>query len=589
MSDNTVPQGVTFGAPDTGAPAPTGATAPTPPTVPEGVTFGTAPATPPTPKNVVAPGDIDYSSYGSATKGAVSHLGTDLYNSTIGAAKGLWDTVATPPQDETEKSIHGVAGYGGLGIYRVLRSMGKSAKEATDIAGIVHDINNSPDPMGSYAKALQSMASEGAGQTLTALATEGVLKGVPKAGEFAKPAYRAVEGKFSPKYLQEPLQGDLKGVLDQTAQDSGVGGPPPDMNYAHDQSGASNMQHKVTTTDASGKKVGELAAQDTAPDTVNVRSNQVYDTANRGRGYGKAQIQKLLEETKNSGKKFVQSDISTTEDAQRVWRKLEEEHPDAITHKEFKPKAAEGQPEPLGSKHQWTVDLDKYNPPPAEALKPVAPKGSIRDAAGDMGDKVLAESKADYEALDEATNGRFQRFRDRLEANRRKLNNLTDSEEDRNTEASILKNQKETEDAMSDAFEEAKAKGVDPNLIDRADANFKKSQALYDLDTAVKRSTTGARPGVSHPDLLAEHPETINPKMFHKRINAMYDSGRLQDALGEEQANRLFDSTLEHSGAYDKIMRNQKIAKYASLPVATALGGGYAAHRLGLIALGGEK
>jgi hypothetical protein len=206
-----------------------------------------------------------------------------------------------------------------------------------------------------------------------------------------------------------------------------------------------------------------------------------------------------------------------------------------------------------------------------------------------MGDKVLAESKADYEALDEATNGRFQRFRDRLEANRRKLNNLTDSEEDRNTEASILKNQKETEDAMSDAFEEAKAKGVDPNLIDRADANFKKSQALYDLDTAVKRSTTGARPGVSHPDLLAEHPETINPKMFHKRINAMYDSGRLQDALGEEQANRLFDSTLEHSGAYDKIMRNQKIAKYASLPVATALGGGYAAHRLGLIALGGEK
>ena len=53
MSDNTVPQGVTFGAPDTGAPASTGTTAPT---APEGVTFGTAPATPPTPKNVVAPG-----------------------------------------------------------------------------------------------------------------------------------------------------------------------------------------------------------------------------------------------------------------------------------------------------------------------------------------------------------------------------------------------------------------------------------------------------------------------------------------------------------------------------------------------------
>lgn len=421
--------------------------------------------------------------------------------------------------------------------------------------------------------------------TLLGTGTGAVMEG-------AGAAYRAVGNKFSPKYLQEPLQNGLHEVLEQTARDSNIGGPPPEMNYVNDETGKlGNMQHRISTVNPeTGEDVGMLEAQNTRPDTVTVRSNQVPDPANRGRGYGQAQIQRLLKETQASGKKFVQSDISTTPDAQRAWRALEADNPDAITSKEFKPKAVEGQPEPLGSKTQWTVDLSKYQAPPNEPLAASALKrpASVRDAAGDMGDRVLAESKADYQALDEATNGRFQRFRDRLEANRKKLSNLTDSEEDRQTEASILKNQKETEDAMNDAFTEAKAKGVDPKLINRADANFKKSQALYDLDTAVKRSTTGARPGMSHPDLVAEHPETVDPKAFHKRINAMYDSGRLQDALGEEGANKLFDNTLEHSGAYSKVMRNRQIALYAGRAAGTVAGLGALGHYVLPAMMGGH-
>jgi uncharacterized protein (UPF0335 family) len=286
-----------------------------------------------------------------------------------------------------------------------------------------------------------------------------------------------------------------------------------------------------------------------------------------------------LDETKAGGKKFVQSDISTTPDAQRVWRKLEEQHPDAITHKDFKPQVAEGQPEPLGSKTQWTVDLDKYQPPAAKPLQGVAPSksDSIRTVASDMGDKVLAESKADYDVLDEATNGRFQRFREKLDTGRRQLRDAITTED----EAPILAKMKTVEDEMNDAYAEAKAKGVDPKLIDRADANFRKAQALYDLDNAVKKSTTGAHPGISHPDLVADSPETLDPKGFHKRINAMYDSGRLHDALGDSGANKLFDTTLEHSGAYDKIMMNRKLAKAGVLGgLGIAGASGYVAHGL---------
>jgi hypothetical protein len=575
-SPTTQTQGLPTGPADAGTFRPLGANTST----------GTPPEKPAPQK-----GDIDYSTWASTNKGALDNLAQDTIDAGKGAAKGIYDTIAKPPQDDGEKAAHGIGGPAGLAIYRTLAGLGHGAAQLKDVPGMIRDINNGPDPLGAYAKAAQRTSSQGAGQALTAVGTEGVIKAPAEISPSVQAAYKAVGNKFSPKYLQEPLQNDLHGVLEQTAKDSNIGGPPPEMNYVHDETGKlGNTQHQVTTTDASGKKVGELAAQNTAPDTVTVRSNQVYDTANRGRGYGQSQIQKLLGETKASGKKFVQSDISTTPDAQRAWRKLEQDHPDAITSKEFKPKAVEGQPEPLGSKTQWTVDLDKYQPPAAEPLKATstARPASIRDAAGDMGDKVFAESKADYQALDEATNGRFQRFRDKLEANRKKLNNLTDSDEDRQTEASILKNQKETEDAMNDAFEEAKAKGVDPKLIDRADANFKKSQALYDLDTAVKRSTTGARPGVSHPDLVAEHPETLNPKSFHKRINTMYDSGRLQDALGEEQANKLFDSTLDHSGAHDKIMRNRKIGMAGMRYGGGAVGLGAAGHYAAPVLMGGH-
>jgi hypothetical protein len=186
-------------------------------------------------------------------------------------------------------------------------------------------------------------------------------------------------------------------------------------------------------------------------------------------------------------------------------------------------------------------------------------------------------AKSDYQLLDKESGGRIQRFRDKIEANRRKLLNLTDSEEDKATEASILKNQKATEDEMQDEFENLRKKGVPPELLDRADANFRKSQALYDLDNALKKSTVGAHPDFSTPALLEEHPETVDPKKFFNRINALHDSGRLTDALGDDGAEKLFDHALKHFGDYQKVIRNQKIAQYASgAGVLSSLGyGGY--------------
>jgi hypothetical protein len=502
-------------------------------------------------------------------------LGQDLMGAAKGAVSGVIDVVK-PPQNDTEKYISAL-GPEAVPIYRVLVGAGHSAKDAAQIVDAVKEINQSNDPLGAYAKVVQKTSSQGGAQAILALATEGALKAAPKVtGAISD----TIKGKLNPSAVQEPLQTGVKSIIDESTAD--IPKQSPKTSYEHDSSGKlGNLDHRVTTTDASGKKIGELAAQGDDPTkTVTVRSNQIYDKANRGRGYGKAQIQTLAEEAKNSGQKFVKSDISTTTDAQRVWEKLQKEHPDAITRKDFKPETAEGAPESDVTKSQWTIDLDKYTPPEATPLKP--PSQSIRNASHEAGDRIMAESKADYEVLDQESGGRVQRLRDKIDANRRRMRDLTSSEADIAEESRILKSQKEIEDEMGDMYDEMKKKGIPADLIDRADRNFRRAQGAYDVGDAIRKNTTGAHPDVSRADLVKDAPETLDPKGFHRTINRMYDSGRLQDFLGEAGANKMFDLSLEHHANFSRIMRNRKIAFMGGGAAAGAgLGtGGYYAHRM---------
>jgi hypothetical protein len=204
---------------------------------------------------------------------------------------------------------------------------------------------------------------------------------------------------------------------------------------------------------------------------------------------------------------------------------------------------------------------------------------SIRKVAEDTADAVYAKSKSQYAALDEATGGRFQRFKDRLDNIRQGLNSLTGTEEDAVKEAKLLQAQHETEQAMQEAFEDAKKSGIAPRLVDEANANFKRSQALYDLDSTIKKTVSGGRPGVTSEQQLEKARELIDPKKFLNRVNNLYDSGRLQDALGVKGADDMFNHALENSVNHSQILRNQRIAKYAAGAVGlTAFGHGAVSH-----------
>jgi hypothetical protein len=158
---------------------------------------------------------------------------------------------------------------------------------------------------------------------------------------------------------------------------------------------------------------------------------------------------------------------------------------------------------------------------------------SIRDVVKETADNIYAKSKSQFGVLDEATGGNVSRFDEQIRNVNRALQNVTDDAE----EAKLLARKSSLEASQEGAFEEAKAKGVDPRLVDDAKANYKKAQALYDVDNHVKMSTSGTRPNIGKPG--AQTPEIVDPKKLSSRLNKVYDSGRLQDAAGEDNAQAL--------------------------------------------------
>lgn len=224
-----------------------------------------------------------------------------------------------------------------------------------------------------------------------------------------------------------------------------------------------------------------------------------------------------------------------------------------------------------------TAPLQKSSVQPALQQSIRDAVGSVADEAGvakpdaksigkvveNTADNVYAKSKGLYKVVDEATGGRVQRFSDRLKNIQRQLDNLTGTEEDIAKEESLLKARQQTEDAMQDAFADAKAKGVDPKVVDEASNAFKKSQALYDLNHNVRMARSGASPDIVDPKAAAKNPEIVDPEKFFKRIDQLHGSGRLQEALGDKGAEALYKKANDAVLQYRKVLLNQNRAKTA--------------------------
>jgi hypothetical protein len=165
-------------------------------------------------------------------------------------------------------------------------------------------------------------------------------------------------------------------------------------------------------------------------------------------------------------------------------------------------------------------------------------KSSIRDSVEDVGDQVYAKSKDMYKQLDDASGGTWQRFDNKIRAINQRMRSLDpdlDNDQWENLETAKNEAMVTQQNTIDQLVKDGK---ITPEAGQQASQTYKRSQALYDLDKAVKISSKGIRPEIAG---KGASPEEIDPKMLSNRLNKMYDSGRLQEALGEKGAKEIIN------------------------------------------------
>ena len=200
---------------------------------------------------------------------------------------------------------------------------------------------------------------------------------------------------------------------------------------------------------------------------------------------------------------------------------------------------------------------------------------SIRDVFERTADAIQAKSKGIYQELDQASGGQFSASMTHSGSEFSAIRQSVGVEDD-SVESALLERKAAIEQAQDAAFEEMRAKGVDPAKIDEARATYRKAQAIYDLDNAVKKSSLGMRPDIGDPVQAAKNAELVDPKRLFQRVNGLYDSGRLEDALGKQGADDLLEHANVNVVKHTKILRNVSRAKTAAgyAGKAALLGGG---------------
>ena len=265
-------------------------------------------------------------------------------------------------------------------------------------------------------------------------------------------------------------------------------------------------------------------------------------------GDGQRLYDNAIEWAKDSGYDTFEGDKVQTQEGKTAWQRISERH---------NARMADTFP------HTPSIDLTGSRPAP-EAAPAVTPSAGIRTSVEDVSNAVKAKSQAIYQQLDQASGGRWQRYDDALKNIQDKMDEVNGVDDDAYDRLETKRNDIETGQAQM--IEDLKAKGIDPKTADAAVAHYKQAMALRDLDKAVKASTTG--------DIAsgATKSESINPKAFTARIQKLYDSGRLKQAVGDSGAKALLQEAYAAKSAQAVQQVVKRIAVYAGIGAAMGAG-----------------
>ena len=180
-------------------------------------------------------------------------------------------------------------------------------------------------------------------------------------------------------------------------------------------------------------------------------------------------------------------------------------------------------------------------------VTPAKTPARLRDTYHVQGNAMKASARADFQVLDEASGGRWQRFQDQIENVQRKMDEVSGIDDDDYSDLETKRNSIQTDQAQM--IEDLKANGkVDPALADRANAMYRKAYANYDVGNAVRGATKRASVGGKPADV-------VDASGLSQRLQKLDDQpigggqSRLRQALGDEHAETLLGHADSAQGA----------------------------------------
>lgn len=196
---------------------------------------------------------------------------------------------------------------------------------------------------------------------------------------------------------------------------------------------------------------------------------------------------------------------------------------------------------------------------------------SLRTAIEHPINALESDAKAGYQKIDAAAGTDFKALNEKLDNTEYQIRQLTDTEEDLAKEAALEKSRSGLVDKIESAKAEAIKNGVDPSVLDKADAQFMQARALKDLDAKVFKS-----PSIIKGNTKFGTAETVDVDQAIKALqrlqdNTKYGAPRLEQAVGKDGANGLLEDLYKAQRNGQTALTKQKWAKLVGKYV---LGGG---------------
>jgi hypothetical protein len=241
---------------------------------------------------------------------------------------------------------------------------------------------------------------------------------------------------------------------------------------------------------------------------------------------------------------------------------------------------AEGASEP-GIVQQVMKGKNVAQPAARSALQEAAgtKTSSLRESLSEAIEGAEANAKELYKQIDDASGADIKGLGEKLRTVNRAIRKSVSDSEDAALES--------RRDAITERIQAAKQsaiqRGVDPKVLDQADAEFKRMSALTDVEKRV----------VKNPDIVQGNeahgtPPTVDIDKAVKALqklqdNEKYGGPRLEQAFGEDGAKKLLDKFYSAQRQGVHAMKMQQVAKW----IAGVAGAGAAAK--GISTLAGAK